>query len=63
LLSQFKHKNIKDMTSESASVKVYWLYTLLSIAGTVAFLMFKPEWFWVMLPPLCTYFVKAMRWM
>jgi hypothetical protein len=51
------------MTSSPESVRLYWIYTLLSVAGIVLFLMFKPEWFWVMLPPFCTYFVKAMRWM
>ncbi len=51
------------MTSSSDSVRIYWVYTLLSVVGIVLFLMFKPEWFWVMLPPFCTYFVKGMRWM
>ncbi|HLO56337.1 MAG TPA: hypothetical protein VK169_18720 [Saprospiraceae bacterium] len=51
------------MTSSTESVRLYWIYTILSLAGTVAFLMIKPEWFWVMLPPLLTYFIKAMKWM
>ncbi len=51
------------MTSSSESVRSYWLFALLSLVGCVLFLMFKPEWFWVMLPPMLTYFVKAMRWM
>jgi hypothetical protein len=51
------------MTSASDSVKIYWLYTLMSLVGIFLFLAFKPEWFWVMLPPFFTYFVKAMRWM
>ncbi|MBK9151607.1 MAG: hypothetical protein IPM26_11675 [Saprospiraceae bacterium] len=51
------------MNTASENVKTYWLYTLLSLVATIAFLMFKPEWFWICLPPLLTYFVKAMRWM
>ncbi|MBK9255285.1 MAG: hypothetical protein IPM42_07355 [Saprospiraceae bacterium] len=51
------------MSTTTESTKIYWLYTLLSLAATVLFLIFKPEWFWVCLPPFCTYFVKAMRWM
>jgi len=51
------------MSTASESVRIYWIYTLLSLIGIGLFLMYKPEWFWVMLPPFCTYFVKAMRWM
>ncbi|HQV96137.1 MAG: hypothetical protein KBF69_00625 [Saprospiraceae bacterium] len=51
------------MNSSSESVRLYWIYTLLSLVGIVLFLMFKPEWFWVMLPPFFTSFVKAQRWM
>jgi hypothetical protein len=51
------------MTSSTESVRLYWIYTLLSLVGIVLFLIFKPEWFWVMLPPFFTYLVKAQRWM
>lgn len=51
------------MSTTAESVKMYWLYTLVSVAAIFAFLYFKPEWFWVALPFVCTYFVKAMRWM
>lgn len=51
------------MTTSSDSVRIYWIYTLLSLVGIVLFLMFKPEWFWVILPPFGTSFIKAMRWM
>lgn len=51
------------MSTTTESVRMYWLYTLVSLLGTFAFLYFKPEWFWVMLPFFFTYFVKAMRWM
>lgn len=51
------------MTAGAESVKMYWLYTIISLVVTLGFLVVKPEWFWVPLPFLCTYFVKAMRWM
>ncbi|MBK8621855.1 MAG: hypothetical protein IPN79_08860 [Saprospiraceae bacterium] len=51
------------MTTATESVKLYWLYTIISLVATLAFLYFSPEWFWVALPFLTTYFVKAMRWM
>lgn len=51
------------MSATAESVKMYWVYTLVSLVATLAFLYFKPEWFWVALPFVTTYFVKAMRWM
>jgi hypothetical protein len=51
------------MNSTSDNVRTYWIYTLVSLIGIIAFLVIKPEWFWVMLPPFGTYFVKAMKWM
>ncbi|MFZ1705558.1 MAG: hypothetical protein WAT79_14510 [Saprospiraceae bacterium] len=51
------------MSTAVESVKMYWLYTILSFVATLGFLYFSPEWFWVTLPFLTTYFVKAMRWM
>lgn len=50
------------MTTSTESTGIYWIYTLLSLAGIILFLIFEPEWFWVMLPPFMTAFVKAMRW-
>jgi hypothetical protein len=38
---------------------LYWLITLISLAAFVLLIMFKPEWFWLTLPFLLTYFVKA----
>lgn len=37
----------------------YWLYTIVSTIGMIAFLIFLPEWFWVMLPFVLTSLVKA----
>ncbi|MDB9914357.1 hypothetical protein OAD00_00730 [Saprospiraceae bacterium] len=41
----------------------YWLYFAVSLLLTIGFLIILPEWFWVMLPFLLTYFVQAMDWM
>ncbi len=42
------------------SKPVYALLFLISLAGMVLFLMFKPEWFWVMMPFVGTTLVKAL---
>jgi len=49
--------------SQEKSTGMYWLLTIVSLVGIVLFLIFKPEWFWVMLPPFFTAFIKAMKWM
>lgn len=38
----------------------YWLITLVSFVAFILFLIYKPEWFWVTLPFLTTYLVKAL---
>lgn len=44
---------------ESENKGLYWVITLVSLVACVLLIMFKPEWFWVTLPFLFTYFVKA----
>ncbi len=39
---------------------VYAILFLIFLAGMILFLMFKPEWFWVMLPFVGTSIVKAL---
>jgi hypothetical protein len=51
------------MSTQAANTKIWWLYTLISLVGTILFLIFLPEWFWVMLPFLGTALVKALDWM
>ncbi len=46
------------MTAEKSTGK-YWLYTFVSLAAIVLFLMFAPAWFWVPLPFFLTYMVMA----
>lgn len=41
------------------STAIWWISSLVSILITVAFLKYKPEFFWVMLPFVCTSVVKA----
>lgn len=49
-------------TQTSESAKKYWLYFGISTVAILAFLVIKPEWFWLALPFFCVYFVKAMDW-
>lgn len=51
------------MTTESTDTKKWWLFTMLSLLGTLALLFTITPWFWVGLPFLFTAFVKAMDWM
>jgi hypothetical protein len=37
-----------------------WVVFGLSVVGTIAFLIFKPEWVWVMFPSLFTSLAGAM---
>lgn len=39
---------------------LYWLITLVSLVACIALIAFAPEWFWLTLPFLFTYFVKAL---
>ena len=49
-----------EVTTEKKENKgLYWLITLVSAAACVGLLIFSPEWFWLTLPFLFTYFVKA----
>ena len=49
-----------EVTTEKKGNKgLYWLITLVSAAACAGLLIFSPEWFWLTLPFLFTYFVKA----
>jgi hypothetical protein len=39
--------------------KTYWLITFVSLVACVALIILSPEWFWLTLPFLLTFFVKA----
>ncbi len=49
--------------NDNKSLGGYWIKFFISLALTIAFLIFKPEFFWVVLPFLFTYFVQAMDWL
>jgi len=51
------------MTTSEKNLKKYWVMFGISLLLTVGFLVVRPEWFWVMLPPLFTSFVLAKEWM
>jgi fatty acid desaturase len=38
---------------------LYWMITLVALVACIGFLLLSPEWFWLTLPFLFTYFVKA----
>lgn len=42
---------------------LYWGITLVSLVACIFLLIFSPEWFWLTLPFLLTYFVKAINMM
>ncbi len=41
----------------------YWLLFLVSLGIIIAMLIFTPAWFWIPLPFVLTFFVKALDWM
>ncbi|MEN0046692.1 MAG: hypothetical protein AAF806_06530 [Bacteroidota bacterium] len=51
------------MTEAKKSTTKYWIYFIISLAITLAMLIYVPAWFWVPLPFPITYFVLAMDWM
>ena len=38
----------------------YWLYFIISLAAMIVMLVVKPQYFWVLLPLVVTFFAKAM---
>lgn len=39
---------------------LYWLITLVSLVACIALIIVSPEWFWLTLPFLLTFLVKAL---
>jgi hypothetical protein len=48
------------MEGTKKSKGIYWLLFFVSLCAFAAFLVFKPEWFWVTLPFVCTFLAGAM---
>ena len=48
-----------EAAEKKKQTRVYWLITLVSTAICVWLLIYWSEWFWVMLPFVLTYLVKA----
>jgi hypothetical protein len=46
-------------TQENENKGLYWVITLVSLVACILLLLYAPEWFWLTLPFLLTYFVKA----
>lgn len=49
--------------SAKSSTLTDWAIFLVSLAACIFILATKPEWFWVTLPFVTTYLVKALRMM
>lgn len=47
------------MSTVEDSSKKYWMYTIISGIAFVLFMIFLPEFFWLTLPFLLTFGVKA----
>jgi len=41
---------------------IYWIGFIVSVLICAAFLIWNASWFWVMLPFIGTFFVKALDW-
>ncbi len=50
-------------TNTKNSSSLDWIIFAVSFVITAGLLFTIPEWFWVPLPFVLTYFVKAMDWM
>ena len=46
-------------TERTENRKLYWLITLVALIACVSLIILAPEWFWLTLPFLLTFFVKA----
>ena len=52
-----------NVDTTKKSHKVDWIIFAVSLAVTIGFLIVNPTWFWVTLPFVLTYFVKAIDYM
>ncbi len=47
-------------TTQNKSTRTDWMLTLVSLVATILLLVFVPAWFWVGLPFVLTYLVRAL---
>jgi len=52
-----------SMDTAKDTTKSDWAIFLLSLATMIGMLIYVDEWFWLALPFVLTYFVKALRYM
>ena len=57
------YKKNKNMETVKDTTKSDWVIFLISLAGMIALLAYADEWFWLALPFVLTYFVKALKFM
>jgi hypothetical protein len=51
------------MENTQESNKKDWFIFAISLVAMIVLLIILPEWFWVVLPFVCTYFIKAINYM
>lgn len=51
------------MEATNNSSRSDWMIFLLSLAVMIGFFIYADEWFWLALPFVLTYFVRALRMM
>lgn len=55
------YKTTRNMETANNSTRTDWILFLISAAVMTYMLLYVSEWFWVALPFVLTYFVKAVR--
>lgn len=51
------------MEATNNSTRLDWIIFFISLAVMIGFFVWADEWFWLALPFVLTYFVKALRMM
>jgi len=49
------------METTNKSAILDWVFFFISLVAIIALLMYASEWFWIALPFVLTFFVKAVR--
>jgi hypothetical protein len=61
LLITFAQAKTETMEVTKKSTGLDWIIFFVSLVAIVLLLMYADEWFWLALPFVLTYFVKAIR--
>jgi hypothetical protein len=61
LVITFAQAKTENMDATKKSTGLDWIIFFVSLVAIVLLLMYADEWFWLALPFVLTYFVKAIR--